>query len=301
MPMNKRLIRVIKNPVLVVLALLDRLAFIFPDKLFLKIKYYLIINKPLNLENPTTFNEKLQWLKINDRNPKYTQMVDKIDAKIFVTSIIEEKYIIPTLGVFEKFEDIDFDLLPNQFVIKCTHDSGGVVICKDKSTFNYPSAKSKIEKHAKSNPYYFTREWPYKNIKPRILVEQYLIDSNNEDLVDYKFMVFNGFVRCLFVVSQRNTATGLKVDFFDENWKHLPFERYYKNSEKPIRKPSLFSEMKQLAETLAQQIKSSFVRIDFYQANNHIYFGEITFYPGGGWEPFTPVEWDYQLGSWIVL
>lgn len=299
--MKNRFKRYIKNPRLPLIFLLDRFAFLFTDRLFLKVKYYLIMNKRLNLKYPRTFNEKLQWLKLNDRQPLYTQLVDKVDVKNRVANIIGKEYIIPTLGVYNKFEDINFDELPNQFVLKCTHDSGGVVVCANKNTFDFISAKNKLNKHLKNNPYYSTREFPYKNVEPRIIAEEFIIDKQSQVLLDYKFMVFNGKVKSEFVCSQRNMNTDLKVDFFDENWKHLPFERYYRNSELIIQKPNLFVEMKHLSELLGSKINASFIRVDFYEVNNQIYFGELTFYPGGGWEHFSPEEWDYTFGSWINL
>lgn len=299
--MNNRFIRVIKNPILVLLVLLDKVAFMLSDSLFLRIKYFLIMNKSLNLKNPKTFNEKIQWLKLNDRKPEYTRMVDKVEAKNFVASIIGKEYIIQTLGVFDKFEDIDFDKLPRQFVLKTTHDSGGVVICKDKNTFDFTNAHKKLKKHLSNNPYYRTREWPYKDVKPRIIVEEYMVAEKKGELLDYKFMLFNAKIKSVFVCSQRNLKTELKVDFFNEDWQHLPFERYYKNSEITLQKPQMFIEMKVLAEKLAFNIQAPFVRIDFYEVNKQIYFGEITLYPGGGWEEFTPEKWDFTFGSWIEL
>ncbi len=299
--MNNKFIRVIKNPVRILKFLLNQFAFLFSDKYFLKLKYFLIMGKQLNLNSPKSFNEKLQWLKLNDKKYFYTQLADKVEAKKYVANIIGENYIIPTLGIYNRFEDIDFDELPNQFVLKCTHDSGGVVICTNKNAFNFISAKKKINKHLKINPYYSTREFPYKNIKPRILAEKFIFDKKSQDLLDYKFMVFNGKIRSLFVTSQKNMKTEMKVDFFDKNWKHLPFKRHYSNSELIIPKPNLFTEMKQLAEELASKIKAPFISVDFYEVNNQIYFGEITFYPGGGWERFSPEKWDYTFGGWIDL
>lgn len=299
--MINKFIRLMIKPTIVLLRLLDNFAFLFPDKLFLIIKFYLIMKKKINLKNPKTFNEKLQWLKLHDRKTEYTQMVDKIEAKKYVSTIIGEEYIIPNLGVYDKFEDIDFDKLPNQFVLKCTHDCGGLVICKDKSQFDIDTAERKLNKYLKRDYYFQSREWPYKKVKPRIIAEKYIIDSKSQDLLDYKFMVFNGKVKSVFVCSQRKLNSELKVDFFDENWKHLPFKRYYKNSETAIPKPKTFDEMKLISEKLARNIKASFVRIDFYEVNSQILFGEITFFPGGGWEYFSPEKWDYTFGDWINL
>lgn len=299
--MNNRFMRVVKSPILIPIYFLDKVAFVFPDKLFLKIKYYIIIRKRLDLKNPVSFNEKLQWLKLYDRKPEYTGMVDKNEAKKYVAKIIGEEYIIPTLGVYDSVQEIDFEKLPKQFVLKCTHDSGGVVICNNRKTFDITAAKIKLEKHLKRNPYYRTREWPYKNVKPRIIVEKYMSDVNDQDLLDYKILLFGGKVKSVLVCSQRNKGANLKVDFFDENWEHLPFERLYKNSGIPIAKPKKFAEMKELAVKLSDDINAPFIRLDFYEVNRKIYFGEITFSPGGGWEKFSPEQWDWKFGSWITL
>ena len=189
------------------------------DAEFLKKNYSAIMKKNLHLENPQTFNEKLQWLKLYDHNPEYTKMVDKYEAKKYVADLIGEEYIIPTLGVWGSFEEIDFDALPNQFVLKCTHDSGGLVICRDKSKLYKNKARKKITRSLQQNFYYRSREWPYKNVKPRIIAEAYMEDTETEELRDYKFFCFGGNVKALFVAKDR-TKVGeeTKFDFFDENF-----------------------------------------------------------------------------------
>lgn len=269
------------------------------DETYLKFSYRIIMGKELNLDAPKTFNEKLQWLKLNDRKDIYTKMVDKYEVKAYVADIIGEEYIIPTLGTYDDFNEIDFSVLPDKFVIKCTHDSGGVVICKDKSKLNIAEARDKINTCLKRNFYYVGREWPYKNVKPRITVEELIEDNENEDLNDYKFMCFGGKVKCSFVCTDRRSADGLKVTFFDKDWNKMPFSRHYPSSDKTIEKPKNYNKMIELSEKLAKDL--CFVRIDFYEANGKIYFGEITFFPGCGLEEFTPDEWDYTLGSWIKL
>ena len=201
--------------------------------------------------------------------------------------------------MYSTFDEIDFDKLPNQFVIKCTHDSGGVIICKDKEKLNIIEARKKINKCLKTNFFYCGREWPYKNVKPRIIVEELINDHRNDDLNDYKFMCFNGKVRCSFVCTERRSLEGLKVTFFDIDWNKMPFERHYPSSSKKIDKPKNYAKMIELAEKLSRDIP--FARIDFYEANEKIYFGEITFFPGSGLEEFSPEIWDYTLGSWISL
>lgn len=269
------------------------------DTLYLKCMYSIRLGKKLNLKNPKTFNEKLQWLKLHDRNPLYTTMVDKYAAKKYVADKIGEEYIIPTLGVWDKFDDIDFDSLPNQFVLKCTHDSGGLVICKDKDVLDREYAKQKIEKSLKKNYYYRSREWPYKNVKPRIIAEKFMNDDKNDELIDYKMMCFHSKVKATFTCTGRRSKNGLRVTFYDTDWNRLPFERHYPASDVDIEKPKNYQEMVELAEKLSENI--SFVRVDFYEIQGKVYFGEMTFYPGGGFEEFTPDTWDYEFGKMLKL
>lgn len=298
--MNKKIKKYIKKPYLIILYLINKGHFKWlKDEKYLKIKYKLVMNRTLDLENPKTFNEKLQWLKLYDRNPEYTKMVDKYEAKKYVANIIGEEYIIPTLGVYDKFDDIDFQTLPNQFVLKCTHDSGGLVICKDKKQFNIEEAKKKINKCLKTNYYYTGREWPYKNVKPRIIAEQYMEDENSKELIDYKFLCFNSKAKYVFTGTERFSKNGLKITFFDMNWNKMPFERHYPSSKQKIKKPKKFELMVELAEKLSNDIP--FVRVDFYELNDIVYFGELTFYPGSGWEEFNPEEWDLKLGNMLEL
>lgn len=270
-----------------------------PDELFLRIKYWACLGKKLNLDNPKTFNEKLQWLKINDRKPEYSIMVDKYEIKKVVGDKIGEQYIIPTLGVWDRFEDIDFEEMPEQFVLKCTHDSGGIAICLDKKNFDIEKARRKINRSLKKNYYNQSREWPYKNVKPRIIAEQYIEDTATKELRDYKIMCFNGKAKCSFVCTDRYSSDGLKVTFFDRNWNKMPFERHYPSSDIAIEQPQNYSLMIEIAEKLSSNIP--FSRIDFYEVNGKVYFGEITFYPGSGFEEFTPINWDYTLGEWLKI
>lgn len=270
-----------------------------PDKLYLQVYYFAQFHKFINFKNPKTYNEKLNWLKLNDRNPEYTKMVDKYEAKEYVKNIIGEEYIIPTLGVWDKFDDIDFDKLPNRFVLKCTHDSGGIVMCKDKKTFDIQSAKKYLSTRLNEKYFFIGREWPYKEVKPRIIAEKYIEDSEMGELRDYKLMSFNGKVKCSFVCSERDYNGNLKVDFFDNDWNKLPFTRKYGNSIKEIKQPQKFAEMKELAEKLSVNIP--FVRVDFYEVSGKIYFGELTLYPGCGFEKFNPDEYDKKLGDLLIL
>lgn len=270
------------------------------DEAYLKRKYRACMGKELNLGSPQTFNEKLQWLKLHDRKPEYTTMVDKYAVKKYVADIIGEEYIIPTLGVWNHFDEINFDKLPNQFVLKCTHDSGGIVICKDKNKLDLKSAKKKMEKCLKRNYYWSSREWPYKDVKPRIIAEQYIEDNNKEGfLTDYKFFCFNGKMKCMYVSVNSHTAKQ-KIQFFDRNYNLLPIRRddYLVFDEIP-KKPNHLDDMIKIAEQLSRNIPHT--RIDFYYIQNRIYFGEITFFTGSGFIPFSEKKWDYKLGSWIKL
>lgn len=290
---------IVKKPNKILLYIDNKRIIKLKDKTYLKLQYKNRMGKELSLEKPQTFNEKLQWLKLYDRNPEYTKMVDKYEVKKYVANIIGEEYVIPTLGVYDKFEDINFETLPNQFVIKCTHDSGGLVICKDKMKLEINEARKKINKSLKRNYYYWGREWPYKNVKPRIIIEKYMEDEINKELVDYKFMCFNGKVKCVFTCTDRFEKDGLKVTFFDRNWKKMPFERHYPSSNKNIKKPKNHELMLELAEKLSKGIP--FVRVDFYEINEKVYFGELTFYPGAGFEEFYPEQWDLKLGKMLEL
>lgn len=272
---------------------------ILPDKIYLKLKFYIIFHKKLNLKSPTTYNEKLQWLKLYNRKKIYTQMVDKYEVKKYVANIIGEEYIIPTLGVYDKFDDIDFQKLPKQFVIKCTHDSGGLVICKDKDSFNYEQAKIKINKSLKNNYFYSGREWPYKNVKPRIIIEKYMEDMKTKELRDYKFFCFDGKVECFKIDFNRQTRH--QANYYDKNGNLLKFgeEICPPDFTEKLELPINLRLMIELAEKLSKGIK--FIRVDFYEMNEKAYFGELTFYPASGFGKFIPKEWDMKLGEWIKL
>lgn len=278
---------------------LSKSSIFLPDKLAITIIYRNATGKIPNLKNPQTFNEKLQWLKLNDRKPIYTKMVDKYSVKEYASKIIGQEYIIPTLGVWEKFDDIDFNSLPNQFVLKTTHDSGTVILCDNKNVFNYKNAKQIISNALKINYYKLGREWPYKNVKPKIIAEKYLLNRNGLPVNDYKLLCFNGIVKCSFVCLNRNSKSGLNVDFYDIDWNKMPFERHYPDSGTYSACPQQYKLMIELAEKLAKKLR--FVRIDFYEIDNQVFLGEITLYPGNGIEKFRPEEWDYKLGGWIEL
>lgn len=269
------------------------------DAVYLKLLYQNRMGKKLNLERPETYNEKLQWMKLYNRDPRYTMMVDKYAVKDYVESILGKDYIIPTLGVWNRFEDIDFDSLPNQFVLKCTHDSGGLVICTDKSKLDMEDAKAKINHALKRKYYKNTREWPYKDVQPRIIAEQYMVDESGYELKDYKFFVFDGKMKAMFIATDRTAETETCFDFFDRNFKHLSFTNGHPNAQRAIHKPENYEEMIAIAERLGKELPQA--RIDLYNINGRIYFGEITFFHWSGLKPFVPEEWDYRFGSWIKL
>jgi hypothetical protein len=255
------------------------------------------MKKMPNLEHPTTYNEKLQWLKLNDIHPEYTQYVDKYLVKDYIIKKLGAEFVFPTLQVWDKVEDIDFDKLPNQFVLKTTHDSGGVVICRDKASFNKTEALKKLRKSYNTNYFYEHREYPYKNITPRIIAEPLMVDESGYELKDYKFFVFNGKCKMLFVGTDRQTD--LCFDFFDENFNHLPFVQGHPWAKKAIKKPEHFDKMVKIAELLGAEFPH--VRVDLYDIHGKIYFGELTFFHFSGNVPFEPQEWDQTIGDWMNL
>ncbi|MBQ7329958.1 MAG: glycosyl transferase [Oscillospiraceae bacterium] len=282
--------------------ILDKLQIscLIPDKTYLKMKFKGAMGKKLDLQNPKTYNEKLQWLKLYDRNPAYTAMVDKYEVKKYVAEKIGSEYVVPTIGVWDRVEDIDFDALPDQFVLKCTHDSGGLVICKDKTHLDIQQAKKKLSKALKSRFYHMGREWPYKNVQPRIIAEPYLEDKATGELRDYKFFCFGGKAKAMFVATERQKkGEEVKFDFYDMNFERLQLQQGHPNAKQPVSKPETFEQMRELAEQLSVGIPH--VRVDFYEVDGKNYFGELTFFHFNGMVPFNPEKWDYTLGSWIEL
>ncbi|MFA2832067.1 ATP-grasp fold amidoligase family protein [Bacillus paranthracis] len=295
---NYKIKRLISNPYLIFPYLSSkRMLNWVPDKTYLELLFHARMGKKLNIDNPKTFSEKLQWLKLYDRNPMYEKLVDKYEVREYISKKIGEKYLIPLLGKYDNFEEINFDKLPSQFVMKCTHDSGGLVICKDKSQLDIEAARKKINKSLKRNYYYHGREWPYKNIKPKIIIEKYMVDESGFELKDYKFFCFNGEPKSLFIATDRGIDT--RFDFFDMKFNHLPFWQHYRNSNKKINKPTGFKEMIELSKILSEGIPH--VRVDFYDINGQIYFGELTFYHFSGMERFYPNKYDEIFGDWLDL
>lgn len=273
---------------------------ILPTSLFIKIQYYRVMKKKLNLKKPEGFNEKIQYIKIYDKNDKYTMLVDKLKVKEYVSKIIGEKHIIKNLGVWSSFEEIEFDKLPNSFVLKCNHDSGSYVIVKDKQKLDMNYAKKRLESSLQRNFYDVGREWAYKNVEPKIMAEEYIVDSKTKELNDYKFYCFNGVVDCVMVCTDRDSYE-TKFYFFDKNWK---FKKYNKSSltmpdDFTMKKPEKFDEMILIAEKLSSGLE--FVRLDLYYVDGIIYFGEYTLYPLSGYDPNLLPEADEYFGSKINL
>lgn len=279
--------------------LFRKLSRLIPDRIYLQIVYFKHFRRFINFNNPKTFNEKIQWLKLNYRNEEYTKLVDKYRVKQYITKLIGEEYVIPTLGVWNNVDDIDFKSLPEKFVLKCNNDSGGIVICKNKKDFDEVKAKSFLKERLKNNGYWYGREWPYKNVKPCIIAEKYMEDSISKDLKDYKFFCFNGSMEFFDIDIDRFIEH--RSNYYDRNGNFLPFGKTYcpPDYTKKIEMPKNLDKMIELAETISHNTVLS--RIDFYEIDGQVYFGEITFYPGSGFSPFTDEKWDYKLGDMIDL
>ena len=300
--MNNKFLRALTNPSYLCQGLLKKISkYIKNDKLYLSLRHYVSFGKKMDWDNPKTYNEKQQWLKIYDRRPEYTIMADKYLVKDYIAKIIGEEYIIPTIGVWERPEDIDWDSLPNQFAMKCNHNSGtGMIICKDKSKLDIPKAIIGLHNGLNEDYFIINREWPYKDIPRRIIAEQFMADKKYGELRDYKFFCFDGEVKFLFIATDRSKGDhAVCFDFFDADFNHLPFTHGHPNAKVTPKKPSLFEDMKRIASTLSKGIPS--VRVDLYEINDKIYFGEMTFTHWGGFMPFAPPEWDSILGGYISL
>lgn len=299
----KRIVKLLNEPRVTISHLMNTSLFKdLPDEIFLKIKYRIRMGKKLDLSNPKEFSEKIQWLKIHDRNPHYTKLVDKLEVRNHIKEKIGDDYLIPLIGTYEKFEDIKFDALPNQFVLKSTHDSGGVVICKDKNKFNYNKARIKLNKSLNRNFYYRGREWPYKNVKPMIICEQYLVEREKQSsIIDYKFYCFNGKPEFCQVI--RNRGANETIDFYDMEWNHMDFtglhypKKPYPHSKGKHPRPDKYSLMIEIARKLSKEM--NFIRVDLYYVQDRIFFGELTFYPLSGFGEFSPPLWNKKLGDFI--
>lgn len=275
--------------------------YLLPDVWYLKYRYRKAFGIALDLKNPQKFTEKIQWLKLHDRNPLYHQLVDKFEVKGIVGKLIGEEHIVKTLGIWDTYDKIDVDSLPNQFVLKCTHDSASVTICKNKFEFDKKAHAWKYNDIFMKKDYYHyeNKQWAYKGVKPRIIAEEYLQDDKYDSLVDYKFYCFNCKAKILLLAANR--FTDLQYSWYDLEGNRLPFsiDNSFRKSE--IDLPKNYDKMIALANTIAEYVNSPYVRVDFYEVKGKIYFGEITFYPDGGIMYFNPTKWDYILGSWLKL
>ncbi len=296
------IVNALKHPNYILAGLWARIGTIIPDNNYLKLRYWFIMGRRLNLKDPKMYNEKINWLKIYNRNPLYPKLVDKFEVKMYVRSIIGEEEVIPTYGIWNSFDEIDFDRLPNQFVLKSTNGGGGtgVVICKDKASFDKVRAKYKIENSMHFN-WRYEREWVYRDIKPRIIAEEYMFNEDGSDLVDWKIHCFNGEPKLLFYASDRYTpGEKLKFDWYDMDLNHLPVKsKGYANANKVLEPFPEWEQMKEVARKLSQGIP--YVRVDLYLINHKIYFGELTFFHDGGAVALEPKECEYTFGSWIEL
>ncbi|QGH36258.1 glycosyl transferase [Gracilibacillus salitolerans] len=297
--MFRQLKTALNEPKITLLYILRLKIFRFiPDTLYLKITYKLKTGNKLNLKDPKTFNEKLQYLKLYDRNPIYTQLVDKYEVRKYIVTTIGEEYLTPLLGVYDSFDEIDFSELPNQFVLKCTHDSGGLVICKDKSRLDINAAKEKITKCLKKNYYYIYGEWPYKNVKPRIVCEKYMEDEHGTDLKDYRFFCFNGIPRFIAVDFNITDKSKTRRNLYDLEWNLMNGSiSYPRELSEVVPKPIELNKMINLSKILSKNIPH--VRVDFYYVNGKVYFGEMTFFHQSGYGKIQPKEFDMEMGEWI--
>lgn len=291
-----------KNPKRLLEIALNRSCNILPQWIYLSIKFKMKMGKWPNIRHPKTFNEKLQWLKIHDHNPQYTQMVDKFAAKKWAANIIGSEYIVETLGCWNTPDEINWNLLPQKFVLKISHGGGGngVIICRDKDNIDKKKVRNSLKSAMSLNLYKYNKEWPYKNVIPKIIAERLLFDNNRPDEVvnDYKFYCFNGKMEFMLISNDRNNKHA-KFDYFDRNFNHLPFRQGGENYDGIIIRPKNFELMIYLAEKLSKGIPH--VRVDFYDVNGHVYFGEMTFFDSSGFAAFEPEEWDYKYGDLIVL
>lgn len=299
--LQKGLYYLFHKPSCLGVALLVRLAKVLPDKLYLKLMFRLKMGYWMDFDDPSTFNEKLQWLKLYNRKPEYVKMVDKYAVKEYIASLIGETFIIPTLGVWESFDDIDFDTLPNQFVLKTTHGGGGngVVVCTDKSKLDIENARRILSHSMQQCIYQMLKEWPYKDVKHCIIAEQYMTDSSANELKDYKFFCFNGRVEYYKIDFDRFIEH--RANYFDRNGSLMEFGEVVcpPNFDRVIEKPQEISKMIELAEKISNNIP--FARVDLYNVNGEIYFGEITFFPASGFGKFNPASWDKTLGDLIHI
>lgn len=301
MEMFQKVLKGVKNPSLIVLRIwISNARLIKSDKLYLNVLYFLRTGKKMSFDNPKSFSQKMQWLKINKNNtPICTKMVDKYEVRELIKEKIGEEYLIPLYGVWNDFDEIDFKKLPSQFVLKTTHDSGTVIICEDKSKLDIHLVKKKINKSLNNNNFFWKgREYTYKNVKPRIIAEKLMVNNDGSNIMDFKFFNFHG--KAKFILVDTDKLQDHKHSFHDLNMKLLPFYcGKNKQNNVIVDKPEKLDEMVRISEILSKDF--SFLRVDLYNINNQIYFGELTFHHNGGTVLFSPYEWDLKIGDLIKL
>lgn len=300
--MNNKIARFLKEPKRYISKIVYKyFSWFLSDRQYLEAHFLYTFGYPLNLDSPKTFCEKIQWLKLYDRKPEYTIMVDKYGVKRYVAEKIGDEYIIPTLGIWDKPEDIDWDSLPNQFVLKTTHGGGGngVIICKDKQLLDRCDTIKQLRKSLGIDLYKEFREWPYKNVPKRIIAEKFMAPEKTivpKDLLDYKFFCFDGEPRFLYV----SDSPSHSLAFLNTDWTLAGFGRDdYHPLEQLPEKPENLEEMLSIVRKLSAGIPH--VRVDLYNIDKHIYFGELTLYTGSGFIPFNPKEYDGKLGDLLTL
>ena len=284
---------------------------VMSDRFFIKVRWSQVVGYKLDLKHPKKFNEKLQWLKLYDHKPEYTIMVDKYRAKQWLADKIGEQYVVPTLSIYKSVDEIDLNKLPDQFVLKCNHDSGSVIICRDKQSFDFENAKQKLNKALHSNYYWRCREWPYKHVKPVILAEPFIYNSQTDNISvggmpqvlpsDYKFYCFEGEPKLFYITTDKGMDVPIREDFFDLQGNHLDIQdsNYLNNPMYIPNIPNNLQEMQSICRMISKNINH--LRVDFYECNGRIYVGEMTFYEAAGYCNFEPSKWNIILGDWIKL
>ncbi|WP_419893008.1 ATP-grasp fold amidoligase family protein [Oceanobacillus kimchii] len=301
MDFKSRIRNVLHNPLILIdFVASKQLLNWLPDKPFLKLLFYSKRKERLNLKNPISFNHKIQWLKLYDRNKDYIKMVDKLEVRKYITKKIGSEHLIPLIGVYKNFNCINFDSLPQQFVLKCTHDSGGLVICKNKENFDKKIAKKKIKKSLKRNFYFTSREWPYKYVEPKIICEEFIEQENGAELRDYRFFCFNGEPKFITVDFSITDKKNTRRNLYDLDWNLMNEEiSYPKELDYKVEKPDKLQEMIDLSKKLSSGIPH--LRVDFYYINNNIIFGELTFFHQSGMGEIKPSDFNEIMGDWIKL
>lgn len=278
------------------LRIINLLRFI-PSAPYLKLIFRIKNGKKLNLKNPRTYCDKLNWLKLHDIHPEFTRMADKVTVREYIREVLGEDICLPMLGAWERYDDIDFDSLPDRFVLKCNHDSQSTNVFQDKTAINHGEMREFYDGRLAMNPYDWGREYPYRDIKPMIVAEEYMIPDGDTDINDYKFLCFDGKPQYMFITTGR--SHDCRCDFYDMDFNHVDMHNTHPNADVPIEKPACFEQMRALAERLARGLR--FVRIDLYEINGRIYFGEFTFFDAGGLNPKRPEKWEYILGDMLKL